>query len=86
MSAVVDQAAMSSTTTGEDPNKTKKSLGKGLMADGRRRSPVSIIAMVLLSILWTIPTLGLLVSSFRPREDLAQSGFWTAILNPFGTG
>ena len=86
MSAVVDEAAMSSTTTGEDPNKTKKSLGKGRMADGRRRSPVSIVAMLLLSILWTIPTLGLLISSFRPREDIVASGWWTTILNPFGTG
>lgn len=29
--------------------------------------------------LWTIPTLGILVSSFRPEDDVRSSGWWTAI-------
>ncbi len=33
-----------------------------------QRSWFSIIMMVFLCLLWTIPTLGLLVSSFRPRD------------------
>lgn len=87
MSAITDGAAMASTTDGEDPVPSrKKKTAKGLMADGRRRSPVAIIVMVLLGILWTIPTLGLLVSSFRLREDIAGSGWWTVLANPFGAG
>ncbi len=31
----------------------------------------------ILCILWLIPTLGLLVSSFRERPDIATSGWWT---------
>jgi alpha-glucoside transport system permease protein len=34
------------------------------------------IALVL-AILWTIPTLGLLVTSFRPELDIRRSGWWT---------
>ncbi len=87
MSAVADEAALAGTTSGEDPTKNrKKKTGKGLMADGRRRSPVAIVAMVLLTILWSIPTVGLLVTSFRLREDIAGSGWWTAVVNPFGAG
>ena len=51
-----------------------------------RRSWVAIIVMTLLCVLWTIPTLGLLVTSFRSRDDIVNSGWWTAIFNPFGTG
>ena len=46
----------------------------GTMKDGRKRSPVAIIAMPLLAILWTIPTIGLLVTSFRDREAAASTG------------
>ncbi len=53
-----------------------------LMKDGRPRSVFSMVTMVILALLWTIPTIGLLVTSFRPREDVAGSGWWT-MLNPF---
>lgn len=62
------------------PVKTRK-----LMKDGRPRSNFSIVTMVLLCVVWTLPTLGLLVTSFRSRDDAQTSGWWTAIFNPFGT-
>ncbi|MBK9710299.1 MAG: carbohydrate ABC transporter permease [Kouleothrix sp.] len=34
-------------------------------------------ALALICLLWTIPTLGLLISSFRPRDDIQTSGWWT---------
>lgn len=33
--------------------------------------------LALLVLLWTIPTIGLLVSSFRTREDIQSSGWWS---------
>jgi len=56
------------------------------MRDGRRRSYFSIVTMTLLAALWTVPTLGLLVDSFRSRDNSTTSGWWTAIFNPFGAG
>jgi alpha-glucoside transport system permease protein len=56
------------------------------MRDGRPRSNFSIVVMVLLGLLWSIPTLGLLVDSFRSRDNSTTSGWWTAIFNPFDAG
>jgi alpha-glucoside transport system permease protein len=38
--------------------------------------------VVLLTVLWTIPTLGLLVTSIRPGKQVANSGWWTIFTNP----
>ncbi|WP_027286646.1 carbohydrate ABC transporter permease [Ruania albidiflava] len=54
------------------------------MRDGRPRSWTSIIVMVVLVILWSVPTLSLLMNSFRGRDAVVSSGWWTALLNPFG--
>ena len=51
----------------------------------RSRSWFSIIMMVFLCILWSVPTLGLLVSSFRPRIEVERSGWWAALFNPFSS-
>ena len=34
-------------------------------------------ALLILVIVWTIPTLGLFISSFRDRTDIQTSGWWT---------
>ena len=34
------------------------------------------------AILWTIPTFGLFVTSFRPPADIQTSGWWTFFANP----
>ncbi|MGO1227887.1 carbohydrate ABC transporter permease [Brachybacterium sp. AOP42-C2-15] len=51
----------------------------GTMKDGRKRSPLAMIAMPLLALLWTIPTIGLLVTSLRTREAAASTGWWTSL-------
>src|SRR3546814_15970604 len=56
------------------------------MKDGRTISPFAVVATIVLALLWTIPTIGLLVSSFRSRDEQIASGWWTALGDPFGTG
>jgi alpha-glucoside transport system permease protein len=43
------------------------------------------ILLIIIVLLWTIPTLGLFINSFRSRDDQLSSGWWTAIFNPFST-
>ncbi len=45
------------------------------------RLPLHLV-IVLLMVVWLIPTIGLLVNSFRPPASLTQSGWWTAIFSP----
>ena len=41
------------------------------------------LAVLAICALWTIPTLGLLVTSVRNPELISSTGWWTALLNPF---
>jgi alpha-glucoside transport system permease protein len=43
--------------------------------------PVRIF-LAILCLLWMIPVIGLLISSFRTRDAQLSSGWWTAIANP----
>lgn len=38
--------------------------------------------MIGLVVLWLVPTLGLLVSSFRPPHLVSTTGWWTVVANP----
>ncbi|MDN4171360.1 carbohydrate ABC transporter permease [Nocardioides sp. SOB77] len=45
-------------------------------------SPWASLAAVVIAVLWTIPTFGLLVTSFRPQGDITRSGWWTFFTDP----
>ena len=50
------------------------------------RSAPLRIAVVAICALWSIPTIGLLVTSVRNPSDITTSGWWEALLNPFKQG
>jgi alpha-glucoside transport system permease protein len=41
-----------------------------------KKIPLHVV-IVFLCIVWVTPTVGLLVASFRPRQDVAETGWWT---------
>ena len=41
---------------------------------------ITIVAVVAL---WTLPTLGVLISSFRPEQLVDSTGWWTSLAHPF---
>ena len=55
-------------------------------AAGRTRKrlsrPWASIASIAIAFLWTIPTLGLFISSFRPRDQIQTTGWWTFFADP----
>lgn len=42
----------------------------------------SLVAIVI-AFLWTIPTIGLFITSFRTEDDINSSGWWTGLTGPF---
>ena len=41
------------------------------------------LTVIVICFLWTLPTIGLLVSSIRNPEMITTTGWWTALFNPF---
>jgi len=70
------------------PETTTKPVGKapkvGHASDAKSQlsSPWASLVAIVIAVLWTVPTAGLLISSFRPEADVKNSGWWTWFTNP----
>ena len=45
-------------------------------------SKIATIVVWVVTIIWTVPTLGLLVTSFKTNEKILGEAWWTSLLNP----
>jgi alpha-glucoside transport system permease protein len=68
---------------------TERQLARGELAESvprrtkkRLTSRGATIAALIIAVLWTIPTFGLLVSSVRPAKEILRNGWWTIFSNP----
>jgi alpha-glucoside transport system permease protein len=69
------------TATGPDPDrpipeKPAKAIRRAFS------SPLASAFVIVLTVLWTVPTFGLFVTSFRPAKDVATTGWWTTVTDP----
>ncbi len=76
-----------STTTPEAPAPTvdakrRRRAAAAEEAHSKLSSPWASLAAVVIAVLWTIPTLGLFISSFRPEDQVKSSGWWTWFTDP----
>jgi alpha-glucoside transport system permease protein len=56
------------------------SLSRGL-ASLVRRWPLHL-AMLVIALVWVVPSIGVVVTSIRPRSEIASSGWWTFLSHP----
>ncbi|WP_328652400.1 carbohydrate ABC transporter permease [Micromonospora sp. NBC_00330] len=65
---------------------TQKTDGTPISAAGRVRkrlnSRTATLVSIVIAVVWTIPTFGLLISSLRPEDEIKTTGWWTAFTNP----
>jgi alpha-glucoside transport system permease protein len=50
----------------------------GRIVKALNRTPIHII-LGIVAIVWLVPTIGLLITSFRPRNDIASTGWWETL-------
>jgi len=55
---------------------------RAIAVKGKLSSPWASGLAILIAILWTVPSVGLLVTSFRPALDIRRSGWWTTLSDP----
>ena len=73
---------MSATTV---PPSTRPTPVRGESLEPRGGGWFVRIAVFAVVILWIIPTLGVLITSFRPEALVDSTGWWTALAHPFRT-
>jgi alpha-glucoside transport system permease protein len=65
-----------------DERRLTRAERRAVAAKTKLSSPAASMIALLIAVLWTVPTLGLFVTSFRPELDIRRSGWWTAFTDP----
>jgi alpha-glucoside transport system permease protein len=65
-----------------DERRLTRAERRAVAAKTKLTSPAASMIALLIAVLWTVPTLGLFVTSFRPELDIRRSGWWTAFSDP----
>jgi alpha-glucoside transport system permease protein len=68
--------------TGVKPRKSKALAITGRNQKNIFTSPLASFFAIVIALVWTIPTLGLFVSSLRTPAAINSSGWWTVFSNP----
>ncbi len=61
---------------------SKPSAKSGMIRNRRKQILYTVLPVTFLCVLWLIPTVGLLISSFRDEESVKGTGWWTVFSNP----
>jgi alpha-glucoside transport system permease protein len=61
---------------------TAEVIGKATRVKRRLTSRTATAVALVIAVLWTLPTFGLFISSFRPAGLISTTGWWTIFQNP----
>ena len=75
MTTVVPEGAAAAAPVVSAPKAAKEAL----------TSPWASLAAIVIAVVWTIPTAGLLISSLRPQTDVKTTGWWHIFTSPHFT-
>ncbi|WP_433825090.1 carbohydrate ABC transporter permease [Actinoplanes sp. CA-015351] len=64
------------------PPLTPEKVSAASTAKKKLTSPWASLAALIIAVLWTLPTFGLLISSFRPERAIKTTGWWTFFTDP----
>ncbi|WP_273653191.1 carbohydrate ABC transporter permease [Cellulomonas fimi] len=70
------------TRVAKPARKMSRAEKRAMAVKGKLSSPWASGIAITIAILWTVPTFGLFVTSFRPRAEIRSSGWWTLPWNP----
>jgi alpha-glucoside transport system permease protein len=65
-----------------DERRLTRTERRAVAAKTKLSSPWASGIAITIAVLWTVPTFGLLVTSFRPELDIRRSGWWTVFTDP----
>ncbi|NJP33058.1 carbohydrate ABC transporter permease [Micromonospora thermarum] len=60
----------------------EKSPGRAARIRKRLNTRTATLVSIVIALLWTVPTLGLLISSIRPEDQIKTTGWWTFFSDP----
>ncbi len=72
-------------TTTTEPDIAASAAATPAKVRGPSRVPI-FLAVALIAFLWTVPSVGLLINSFRVPSDIRASGWWTVFGDFFNSG
>jgi alpha-glucoside transport system permease protein len=67
-----------------DPGKKQPLQGRAAVTATRKlfSHPIASLVVLIITVVWTIPTLGLFINSFRSKGDAAGTGWWNFFAHP----
>lgn len=67
------------------PRKLSRAEKRAIEVKGKISSPWASGLALSLALLWSVPTFGLFLTSFRPAKEIRTTGWWTWFTNPVTT-
>ncbi len=86
MTLVTPDEAVTSAASPAPPPKRKKQPETSTTVGVTRGGWFVRITIIVVVLLWLIPTLGVLITSLRPQDAANRTGWWTVFTDPFNAG